>query len=107
MRPVVLSAFVAAAGMVLLAAQPADAQDRRQGARPRVIYVNPDQPRTRTRITVRRERSFLDAGTEVGPMTKSYTDYARSPLEAPWRNWDPAQSFRSPLPDTWTFPGYW
>ena len=107
MRPIVaLTVFVAAAGLVL-ASMPADAQTRkRSGAKPRTVYVNPSQP-PRARITVRRARTYLDAGTEVGPMTKSYTDYARSPLDAPYRNYDPASSFRSPLPDTWSFPGYW
>ena len=107
MRPIVaLTAFVAAAGL-LLASLPADAQTRtRSGAKARTVYVNPSQP-PRARITVRRARTYLDAGTDVAPMSKSYTDYALSPLERPYRNYDPAQSFRSPLPDTWSFPGYW
>ena len=107
MRPIiVLTAFVAGAGL-LLATLPADAQTRkRTGANSRTVYANPGQP-PRARITVRRARTYLDAGTDVAPMSKSYTDYARSPLHAPYRNYDPAQSFRSPLPDTWTFPGYW
>jgi hypothetical protein len=106
MRPIILLTAIVAASGLLLASLPSDAQTRQRGAKSRTVYANPSQP-PRARITVRRARTYLDAGTEVGPMTKSYTDYARSPLHAPYRHYDPTSSFRSPLPDTWSFPGYW
>ncbi len=52
----------------------------------------------RTRITVRRARSFLDPGTEVLPLSQSYTDYAMPPLYHPTRIWDTTGAYRSPLP---------
>lgn len=52
----------------------------------------------RTRITVRRARSFLDPGTEVLPLSQSYTDYAMPPLYYPTRIWDTTGAYSSPLP---------
>lgn len=102
---VLLTAFTAAAGFFAVAGEAEAQSTRRTVANPRVVYINPAPPRAR--ITVRRARSYLDAGTEVGPMTKSYTDYAVSPLDRPYRNYDPTETYRSPLPDSFRFPGYW
>jgi hypothetical protein len=101
---------IAAAAAVTLAAWPADAQNRRAGARgaeayPGARYVQRPRAGQRTRITVR-PRSFLDPGTEVLPRSQPYTDYAVPPLWHPTRIWDSTDSRRSPLPDSWEFPGY-
>jgi hypothetical protein len=63
------------------------------------------QPRKRTHITVT-PRSYLDPGTEVLPMSRSYTDYAVPPRYNPHVAFDPANERRSPLPETWYLPGY-
>lgn len=62
--------------------------------------------RAPTRFTVRRERSYLDPGTEVLPRSQSYTDYALPPLRTPTSDYDPSQSRRYPLPDSYYLPGY-
>lgn len=104
-------AVLAAAGLLVLTAWPADAQNRSRGKRvereayPGARYAYANRRGPRTRITVRRERSFLDPGTEVLPRSQSYTDYANPPLWYPTRIWDTTGSFRSPLPDSFTLPG--
>jgi hypothetical protein len=110
MRLKVLFALLTAAGVVW-AAWPtdADAQTRRRGAtrvvedypgaRPRVV-------RTRTRVTVRRERSFLDPGTTVQPRSYGYTDYALPINSGPDSAYDPSGSRRSPLPNNFDLPFY-
>ena len=87
MRWATLTALAAAAA-VLLASMPADAQTRKRAARNFESYQDWKAKRAyaaryaggpRARFTVRRERSFLDPGTEVEPMSRSYTDYAIPP----------------------------
>jgi hypothetical protein len=56
-----------AAGLAVLAAVPADAATKKKKKR----YEN----RAHFSITVRKHRSFLDAGTEVRPGEKGYHDY--------------------------------
>ena len=63
-------AAIAAAGAVLAAGFPADAQER-----------------SRTRITVQK-RSYLDAGTVVKPGTARYHDYA-FPVESRFPSYGP------------------
>lgn len=85
MRWAPLTAFAVAAAVVL-ASWPADAQTRK---RTRNFESYQDYRANRAnariasrpsaRITVRRQRSFLDPGTEVEPMSRSYTDYAIPP----------------------------
>lgn len=83
MRLATLSALALAAAVVL-AAWPADAQTRKrarnfesyQDYKAKRANAARYASRPRARITVRRERSFLDPGTEVEPMSQSYTDYA-------------------------------
>ena len=116
MRLIPLTA-IAAAAVVTLAAWPAEAQTRSRsggrteaypGARPTQTRprVRTARETQRTRITVRKARSFLDPGTEVLPRSQSYTDYAIPPLWHPTRIWDTTGYTRSPLPDSWEFPGY-
>jgi hypothetical protein len=97
---------LALAALMVLAAWPADAQTRAR--RDREAYPGAGyaygQDRYmrrggRTRITVRRARSFLDPGTEVLPRSQAYLDYAYPPLWRPYRIYDPTGSFLGPLPD--------
>ena len=95
---------LAAAAVVVLAAWPADAQQRRSRAQrvdrseayPGERYIRGNRPRTR--ITVRRPRTYLDPGTEVLPRSQPDLDYVDPPLWYPTRIWDTTGSRRSPLP---------
>jgi|RhiMetdeSRZDD1v2_1073273.scaffolds.fasta_scaffold00320_29 hypothetical protein len=71
----------AAALAFLLASLPADAQTRKR-VRQEVDGL-PGVKQYPTRITVRRARTYLDPGTEVLPMSRSYTDYAVPPNYSP------------------------
>ncbi len=76
MRILTLAAIVAGmAGALIMTASPADAAKKK-----RTEYYTGDryytaQTRPRSRIVVQR-RSYLDAGTEVLPGERKYTDYA-------------------------------
>jgi hypothetical protein len=63
--------------------------------------------RHRPRVTVER-RSFLDAGTEVLPGERKFTDYAFPPGYSPiGEALGPGRDYRrQPLLDPWDFPGY-
>ena len=108
MRSTKLTALaVAAATAVVLASWPAEAQSRRSATRYETeAYPGAGPARARTRITVRRARTYLDPGTEVLPMSRQYTDYAFPPLWYPSRHWDAAGTWRYPLPDNFYLPGY-
>jgi len=100
-----------AAAVVLAAAiAAAPAQAAKRARAPAVverITIVDETGRTRTRVTVR-PRSFLDPGTEVLPMSRSYTDYAFPPGARTYldRN-DVKGSFsRMPLPGPWDVPGW-
>ena len=76
-------AVLAVSAAVTLLAAPADAQTKKK----RVVLRNADHTvsvsrdedgRTRTRIIVQR-RSYLDAGTNVMPGERKYTDYVFGP----------------------------
>jgi hypothetical protein len=92
-----------------LSASPADAQQprssvlSRNAVSPNVSYQQ--GPRTRIFVT---KRSWLDAGTEVRPGERKYTDYAIPPAytqttidQITGRPWT-----RQPLVDPWDLPGY-
>ncbi|MEA2935975.1 MAG: hypothetical protein QOD74_2621 [Variibacter sp.] len=99
MRWTLCIALTAAAAVAFTSA-PADAQTRRSYG----VDVQKKRERTSTRITVRRARSYLDPGTEVLPGSRSYTDYAMPPMYRPNDAWDPARSYRFPLPGGATGP---
>jgi len=84
-----LGAFVIAAA-VAFAAWPADAATKK---------------RSPTRVIVTK-RSYLDAGTEVKPGQRKFTDYVYPPNHTPYSYFDPTGSYRSPLPDPFWLPGY-
>lgn len=105
----ILTLAVAAAGLagmiMTMAASPADAAQKK-----RAEYYNGDRYYTvrsgpRSRVTVR-QRSYLDAGTEVLPGERKFTDYAipygYSALESalgPSFGWN-----RRPFNDPWDAP---
>jgi hypothetical protein len=85
-----------------LAATPAEsAQKKRSAAAKKAVVKSAPRPR----ITVRR-RSFLDAGTEVLPGDRKFTDYALPPGYSPTSVIEnrPGHS-RSPLPGPFDLPG--
>ena len=100
MRLTITTALLACAGTAwLFAAAPAEAQQSGVSNRTTTRIVTTARPRAR--ITVRRERSYLDPGPEVQPYSQHYTDYVflnrrpmdvlgpgqnldRQPLNAPW-----------------------
>jgi hypothetical protein len=102
-------AVATAAVAIGLSASPADAQQSRNSVlsrnqvSPNVSYQQ--GPRTRIYVT---KRSWLDAGTEVRPGERKYTDYAIPPAytqttidQLTGRPWT-----RQPLNDPYDLPGY-
>jgi hypothetical protein len=116
MRWTTLTAACAALAVVAIASwSSADAQTRR-GARTyygdrnevsRADVERARRTRARTRITVRRERSFLDPGPEINPGSRSYTDYAIPPNTRPsvTERWNPTREWGYPGPDALSLPG--
>jgi hypothetical protein len=102
----IAAATVVGGTLYLALSSPADAQSRRRavadGVWPRMVAARPA-----SRITVRR-RSFLDAGTEVRPGDRKYTDYVFPPGYSAMGNvLGPGRDFtRSPLPDPFDLPGF-
>jgi hypothetical protein len=91
-----------AAGLAVLAAVPADAATKKKKKR----YEN----RAHFSITVRKHRSFLDAGTEVRPGEKGYHDYYYL-LTSRYPTYGPAGpenrgNGRYPLPSPFELPGF-
>jgi hypothetical protein len=97
MRIVTTTAVLAAAA-VLAVSLPADAQNYRDGYRPRA------------KIIVQPKRSYLDAGTAVRPGERRYHDYIYSPalLYPPYgpRTYPYAAAARWPLPSFGDVPGF-
>jgi hypothetical protein len=96
-----------AVAMTALAAPPADAQQNKRVVSKSKRVVNSKRPRARVTVA---PRSFLDAGTEVLPGERKFTDYAFPPTYHPMGpvnnvggrvGWD-----RSPGPQgPWDVPG--
>jgi hypothetical protein len=95
-----------AASVVMLAADPADAQQRRRTVVTQTQRVVPLAP-PRARITVTR-RSYLDAGTTVVPGDRKFTDYAIPPgYSATSFHLGPSWGYdRRPLNDPFDLPGF-
>lgn len=105
MRILTLAAIAAGvAGMLMSAASPADAARKK-----RVEYYNGDRYYTvrtgpRSRVTVR-QRSYLDAGTEVLPGERKFTEYAIPYGYSGLSNLGPSFGWdRRPFNDPWDAP---
>ena len=94
---------VAAAGMGLLVAEPALAQTKDRGASE--FSSQSTSKKNRTRVVVR-QRSYLDAGTEVLPGERKFNDYAIPPNYSVLESvLGPGQNFwRQPLNNPWDVP---
>jgi hypothetical protein len=94
---------VAAIALASFGALPVDAaqnQKKKTAATKKAVAKAPP----RTRIIVQR-RSFLDAGTDVNPGERKFTDYAVPPGYTPYGVIDNrAGSWRSPLPGPYDLP---
>jgi hypothetical protein len=110
---VALSAGIAA-WMLTISAAPADAAANKrlsqssQGGPAFSAQSRPRQARqirARSRIVVR-PRSYLDAGTEVYPGSKGYTDYVFPPGYTAFSNFDPTGASRYPLPNAFELRSY-
>jgi hypothetical protein len=102
---------------VALAAGPGGAAATKRSADPAAPRAQADPTPTKpkrartvatksaTRVIVTK-RSYLDAGTEVKPGERHFTDYVFPPGYNPWsgNNIDPMNSFMSP-PDRFWLPG--
>ena len=92
MRFWVISAGVAATALVaLLSTTPeVQAQGRQYRGDSTVLYYTDENGRRRTRVILQK-RSFLDAGTEVLPGERKFSDYAwplgYSPIDNAGPNW--------------------
>ena len=114
MRLKTLAAAAAVAVIAAAFAVPADAQSRRPQPRQRVVTPTPIQPTMtiyRTpqgrRYVVVHRRSYLDAGTEVYPGSKHYTDYIFPPGYSPYAVFEPSSPFKHyPLPGPFELGSY-
>jgi hypothetical protein len=82
---------------------PAASRAQADPAKPKRTRAVATRPATRVVVT---KRSFLDAGTEVRPGERHFTDYVFPPGYNPWQatNIDPMNSYMSP-PDPYWLPG--
>jgi hypothetical protein len=78
MKFCVAGVCAAAIALGAFGAGPAEAQQKKAVTKKQVVVKTPP----RTRVTVQR-RSFLDAGTEVLPGERKFTDYAIPPGFSP------------------------
>lgn len=89
---------------VFVTAEGASAQSRRVVSNNATGYSYMAGPRTRVYVS---RRSWLDAGTEVSPGDRKFTDYVYPPGYNFADQMDPRGGFRrQPLPDPWDLPGY-
>lgn len=104
LRSILAATAVAAAGLGLLLAEPAMAQTKGTGASE--FSSQSTSKKNRTRVVVR-QRSYLDAGTEVLPGERKFNDYAVPPNYSVLESvLGPGQNFwRQPLNNPWDVPG--
>ena len=106
MRFWIISAGVAATALVaLLGTTPeVQAQARQYRGDSTVLYYTDENGRRRTRIILQK-RSFLDAGTEVLPGERKFSDYAYPPGYSPIDVTGPSNGYdRRPLNWYWDVP---
>lgn len=104
------AAVIAAAALIGDPAGAQTSQTQRQSSQKRYAPTtmnNPSPSRSRTRVVVT-PRSFLDAGTEVLPGERKFTDYAFPPTYTPMgvvTNWGARVGWHnSPLPGPFDLP---
>ena len=101
-------AAILSAGIVIFGlAASAQAQTRQRAPVDATRFTERDEDgRTRTRVIIQR-RSFLDAGTEVKPCERKFTDYVIPPGYSPTSAIDNTVGGgqRYPLPGLWDLPG--
>ncbi len=85
-------------GLVLTAEAEARPRDRGE-----IIVIKRE---ARTKVIVTKRRSFLDAGTEVKPGERKFTDYVYPPNYRPSDVYDPIGNTRFSLPRPWDLPGF-
>lgn len=99
----------AAVAMVGLGATEASAATKKRQRAPAAAAVggpvNYSYQRGRTRVYVTR-RSWLDAGTEVLPGERKFSDYAFPPGYSYSRQHNPRYQDRAPLSEHWDLGGY-
>jgi hypothetical protein len=103
-----LPALIAASAIVAAnLATPSEAATRKRvvvqrAVAPPTVFVSRDESgRTRTRLIVQR-RSYLDAGTEVLPGQRKFSDYANPPYYSPINVLGPGRNYdRQPLNPSW------
>lgn len=106
MRLLPIAALAATVFLAFSATGSAEAASTAQEFSAQKRQAAPKQ-RATTRIRVTR-RSYLDAGTEVKPGERKFTDYVYGPNYSPTSVIDntSAGGIRSPLPDNFTLPGW-
>ena len=102
--PMIAASLVAILAVPALLAQLADAAPKKKRV---VTYQTRVVPAGRARTRVRVEaRSFLDAGTEVLPGQRKFTDYAFPPNYSPTSVIENTGAYhRDPLPGPFDLPG--
>ena len=102
-------AVLSALAAIAVASSPADAAKKKRST---IVYTQGQTrvvaARAPARILVRR-RSYLDAGTEVIPGERKFTDYVFPPGYRPLTFYgaDPTGGYvRQPLPDPFDVPGF-
>lgn len=107
-KSLAIALAIGAAAAMALNVPSADAAPKKQ-KRERVVrghgpnYSYQAGPRTRVYVT---RRSWLDAGTEVLPGERKFTDYAYPPGYNYGRQIDRVYQGRQPLNDQWDLGGY-
>ncbi len=105
-KSVAALAAACAAGALLFVAAPAQAGQKQPAVTDfsaQSDIVKP-RPHKRPRVTVR-QRSYLDAGTEVLPGERKYMDYAFPPNYSAFDVLGPGKNYqRSPLNGPWDVP---
>ena len=89
--------------LTAFAATPSEAAEKKRVVTQTKQRVITSRPRTRVIV---RNRSFLDAGTEVLPGERKFTDYAIPPGYSPTAVIENTAAYRrSPLPGPFDLPG--
>lgn len=105
MRPLPIAVLAATVLLAFTVTGPANAASKAQEFSAQKRQASSKQRPARVIV---RSRSYLNAGTEVKPGERKFTDYVYGPNYSPTSVIDntPAGGNRSPLPDNFTLPGW-